>query len=369
MQACTACGPQIEHAFEEMDALVRELTGRDDLPWAITEHNGSFVGQHESPPFRQSLANALRNAEFLRVAMQPGRRVIMANFWEFANEYWRMVQGYVHRDQSQVRQANFYTYQLYTLHFGDTLVAADVECGQWEFLGGAGVAARLGEPTQLALREENLLPEGSQWRLSETPAVAQEVDGQTVVAQFSGPDTNYYHASMTIPAKPLTGYRVTGEIRTEGLQTARGVGFQVGDARGWTPVVVEYVTLADTEAITITCRRIGQDGGPAPISGSASFRLVSVQEFTPWSAGAVPDLSVNAGKRADGSVTLMIVNTNLDEDIATTIAVEGGTAGTAHAWSLAGPEPWAHNTTPEALAGGDPPVHLVSTPIAAADEG
>ncbi|MGD9497104.1 MAG: alpha-L-arabinofuranosidase C-terminal domain-containing protein [Armatimonadota bacterium] len=387
MQACTACGPQIEHAFDGMDALVRAVIGRDDLPWAITEHNGSFVGQRESPPFRQSLANALRNAEFLRVAMQPARRVIMANFWQFANEYWGMVQGYVHRQQPQVKQANFYTYQLYAGHFGDTLVAVDVQCGRWEFLGGAGVAARLGEPTQFELREENLLPEGWQWRLSESPVVMQEVEGQTLTAQFSGPDTNYYHATVTIPAKPLTGYRVTGEIRTEGLATARGVGFQVGDARGWTPtrsasnagnvlgdsdwtpVVVEYVTLADTQAIAITCRRIGQDGGDTPISGSASFRLVSVQEFTPWSAGAVPDLSVNAGKRADGSVTLIIVNTNLDEDIATTIVVEGVTGDAAHAWSLVGPEPWAHNTTPEALAGGDPPVYVVSTPIAAADGG
>jgi len=387
MEACTACGPEIEHDFDEMDALVREVIGRDDLPWAITEHNGSFVGQRQSPPFRQSLANGLRNAEFLRVALRPERRVIMANFWQFANEYWGMVQGYVHRDQPQVKQANFYAYQLYAGHFGDTLVAADVQCGSWEFLGGAGVTARRGEPTQFALAEENLLPEDWQWRVSESPAVAQRVEGQTLVAQFSGPDTNYYHASVSIPAKPLTGYRVTGEIRTEDLQTARGVGFQVGDARGWTvtrsarnagnvlgdsdwtPVVVEYITLDDTDAISIICRRLGEDGGGAPISGTARFRLVSVQEFTPWSAGAVPDLSVNVAKRADGSVTLIIINTSLDEDIVTTLAVEGMTDGVAQAWSLVGPEPWAHNTTPEALVGGDPPVKIVETAVSRANEG
>lgn len=381
MEACTASGAQIARAYEEMDALVAEVTDRTDLPWAITEYNGSFVGQRASPPFRQSLCNALRNAEFLRVSMRPDRRVIMANFWEFANEYWGMVQGYVHRGEPRVKQANFYVYQLYAQHFGETLVEADVECEGWDFAGGARVAARFGEPANFELNDENLLPEQVEWRLSDNAVVEQHIEGETVVARFSGPDTNYYHASITLPARPHTGYEIAGEIRTIDLQTGRGVGFQVGDARGWTatqsavnagnvfadsdwtPVNVRYTTLEDTDAITITCRRIGRDGGDTPIAGTAMFRLLSVREFTPWNAGAVPDLTVNAATRDDGSVTLMVVNTNLDEAVETAIAIDGLTTSRASAWSLVGPEPWSHNS------GGETPVEVVETAITRAGEG
>ncbi len=381
MEACVACGPEIIHQYEGMDALVEETIGRTDLPWAITEYNGSFVGQRESPPFRQSLCNALRNAEFLRVSMQPRERIAMANFWEFANEYWGMVQGYVHRGEPLVKQANYYVYQLYAQHFGDTLVQADVDCGSWEFEGGLGVHARSGRPTERHVIAENVLPEQVEWRLSESPAVKQQAEGGVVTAEFTGADTNYYHASMTVPAKPLTGYEVVGEIRTMELRSGRGAGFQVGDARGWTitqsarnggnltgdsdwtPVTVTYVTLADTDAISIICRRLGADGGNDPISGVAQFRLVAIREFAPWNAGTVPDLTVNAAKRAGGDVTLMIVNTNLDDPVETTVTVEGAAGTAASAWSLLGPQPWSHNS------GGETPVELGETPIARDGEG
>ncbi|MCD6361765.1 MAG: hypothetical protein J7M38_12995 [Armatimonadetes bacterium] len=360
MQACVACGPQMERMYDRFNSVVEEETGRTDLQWAITEYNGSFVGQKKSPPFRQALANALCNAEHLRVMMQPRHRIVMADFWQFANEYWGMVRGYPHKGQDIVKQANFYTFALYHEHFGETLVQTDVACGTWDFDGAARVLPRHGEPRKFEGFDENLLPEDYAWRLSDNPKVQQEVDGRTVMVRFNGEDTNYYHAGISLPAKPKTGYRLTGEIRTEGLVTARGVRFQIGDARGygvthsaalgdelrgdndWTEVVIDYVTLADAEGITIMARRIGRDGGDDPISGTAWFRLRSVQEFQPWNAGAVPDLSVNAATRADGAVTLMVVNTNLDEAVETTIE-PGRATSRAEAWSLVGESPWAHN--------------------------
>jgi len=390
MEACVAFPPAAERRYDEMNALVEEVTGRADVPWAITEYNGHFVGQREAPPFRQSLCNALRNAEHLRVMLQPRHGIAMANFWQFANEYWGMVRGYVHEGQEPVKQANYYVYQLYAQHFGDTLIAADVRCGAWDFAGGGWVGARSGEPAEFYLSEEDLLHEDYRWQVVDNPMVEQSVDGPTLTVEFEGPDTNYYHASVTLPAEPSTGYRVTGEIRTQALATSRGAGLQVGDARGWTatrsaekvgsvrgdtdwtPVTVNYVTLADADAITIMARRLGHDGGDDPVSGIAQYRLVSVQRFQPSSAGAVPDVSVNAAKREERrpgeapglrAVTLMIVNTNLDDDIATTIAVEGLAGGSAQAWSLVGPEPWSHNS------GSEVQVRLVETEVHPDDEG
>ena len=199
-----------------------------------------------------------------------------------------------------VKQANFYVYQLYHQHFGDMLITSRVSCGHWDFPGGAGVPARSGEPATFHLKKANLLPADCRWKLGNNPHVGQHTEGQTVVAEFSGQDTNYYHAQVVLPAKRSTGYRVTGEIKTVGLETTRGVGFQVGDARGWlatksatnagdvrgdtdwTPVVIDYVTLADTTTIQIVARRQALDqGGNHPITGRAYYRLKKVQESDP----------------------------------------------------------------------------------------
>jgi alpha-N-arabinofuranosidase len=377
MQACAACGDRIQRIYDGLNKLVEDETGRTDLPWAITEYNGHFV-QSKPLPYRQTLGNALRNAEHVRVMMQPGNRIALANFWQFSNEYWGMAQGYVHKGEPLVKQANYYVYQLYHEHFGDTLIGAKVTCGRWDFPGGAWLPARTGEPSQFRLFDENLLPTDYEWRVSQNPSVKQRLDRQTLIAEFSGKDTNYYHGTVELPAKPNTGYRVTGEIKTVGLKTATGVGFQVGDARGWivtkscalggdlrgdsdwTQVVIDYTTLPDTNSLTIQTRRIGDDGGTDPIAGTAHYRLKSVQQFRPENSGGVPDLSVNAAKRADGSLTLMIVNTNLDEDLDTEVAVPGrtpGAAAQAKAWSLVGPTAWATNV------GTQREVTLVETPV------
>ncbi len=44
-------------------------------------------------PYRHCLGNALINAEMLRGFMHPQNNVVMANFWQFANEYWSAVKG------------------------------------------------------------------------------------------------------------------------------------------------------------------------------------------------------------------------------------------------------------------------------------
>ncbi|MEI6502282.1 MAG: alpha-L-arabinofuranosidase C-terminal domain-containing protein, partial [Armatimonadota bacterium] len=359
LYACVAVDAHLQEIYDTLHAQIKELTGRTDLKLAISEYNGWFV-QEQPAPLRQCLVNALRNAEHLRVMLRPENKILMANLWQFSNEYWGMVKGHVDKGEPLVRQANFFPYQLYHEHFGDTLLAADVKCGSWDFAGGP-LPARRGQPSEFKLFEANLLPKDFAWdpRSPETGAV-QKIDGQTVGVEFSGNDVNYYSAKLDLPAEPNTGYRVTGLVKTEGIADARGLGFQVGDARGWTvtqscaldgsvtgtsdwtPVTVEYLTLPDTTGIEIIARRLGGTGN---ISGKGWYKLQRVQKFTPKNAGAVPDLGVNTAKRADGTVTLMIVNKNLDEQIPVRIQVAGKPvrAGAAKAWLLTGPSPEANN--------------------------
>ncbi|MCE5218749.1 hypothetical protein LLH03_17185 [bacterium] len=357
MEACVAVDQRIQSIYDGLLAQIKEVTGRTDLRLAISEYNGWFV-QEKPVPYRQTLGNALRNAEHLRIMMRPENNILMANFWQFSNEYWGMVNGYIDQGQTPVKQANFFPYQLYHEHFGDTLIASEVDCAKWDF-GGGLLPARRGEPSEFKLWEENLLPKDYTWepRTPEAGAV-QQVQGDTVQVTFEGKDTNYYSARFAFPAEPGMGYRVTGLVKAENLVGGSGAGFQVADDRGWnvthscstggdiqgttdwTPVVVEYTTLPDATGVEILARRLG---GKGDITGKAWYKLQSVQKFRPQNPGAVPDLGVNSARRADGTVTLMVVNKNLDAMVPVTVNVMDGITGAARAWILTGPAPEATN--------------------------
>lgn len=359
MLACLASEAHIQGIYDRLHAQIRELTGREDLKLAITEYNGWFV-QEKPVPYRQAFANALRNAEHIRVMMQPGNRILMGNLWQFANEYWGMVKGHVDKGEPLVKQANFFPYQLYRQHFGDTLVAAEVKCGAWDFAGGP-LPARRGTPSEFLLYPDNLLPKDYAWepRAPEKGAT-QTVEGGVASVSFDGTDTNYYAPRLQLPAEANMGYRLTGYIKTEGISDARGLGFQVGDGRGWTvarsctnggsvtgtsdwtKVEVEYLTLPETTSIEILARRLGGSGS---ISGKGWYRLESVQKFRPQNAGAVPDLGVNSARRADGTVTVMVVNKNPEAAVPVKLKVNGrgARAGAAQAWLLSGPSLEANN--------------------------
>ena len=379
MQACVAADDAIQQGYDWLNDLALRACGRRDLPWAVTEYNGWFV-QDTPAPYRQALGNALRNAENLRIMMLPQNRILCANFWQFANEYWGMVQGHVlppqpplpggeggHVESPLVKQANYYVYQLYHEHFGDTLVRAEVQCGTFDFEGAAGVPGRAGKAQEFKLYEPDLLA-GKSWKTYDVTGIKQTATGDTVTAEFQGQDVNYFAPALRMPAEPNTGYRVTAWTKTEDLQSTTGAAIQVGDGRGWvatkscalggiatgttpwTKVVVEYITLKDTDSLTIQARRL-EGGGLA--TGTASYRIEKVQKFLPANAGAVPYVSCNAARRKSGAITLMLVNKGFDEELATTVELPTSLKPGARvrAWSLTGPAEDATNLGPNPRIG------------------
>ena len=80
---------KVEAELSQAVMLIKEKSGKD-LSLAITEYNGWFV-QEEPVPYRHCLGTALLNAEILRIFMKPEHKVLMANYWNFVNEYWGMV--------------------------------------------------------------------------------------------------------------------------------------------------------------------------------------------------------------------------------------------------------------------------------------
>jgi len=345
-------GPrQIGAFYKELRKFINETTGRN-IPLAITEFNGHFV-QEKPVPYRLSLGCALVVAELLQVLLQPEFNIANAQYWQFANEYWGMVKGY---NPPYTLRPAYWVFWLYHHHFGDTLIDAKVGCDSYDCSGGYGVIPQVGKPRTFRLYPGNILPK-QKWELKDVEGVKhwEEEDGTLVVEIQTDEDLNYYHARKRMPAEPLTGYRVSAEIKTEGLEKSKGAQIQVGDARGWVAtqsaslseevkssewkkVSVDYITLPDTKEIEILARRL--EGGGC--KGKIWVRNVVVEKFQPFNLGAVSYLSVIASKGEKGKkIYLAIVNKGMEGEMETRI--EGVKARRGRAFSLTGPSVDATN--------------------------
>jgi alpha-L-arabinofuranosidase len=125
-----------EYYFQETLNLLKKKSGRD-IPIAITEYNGGFV-QERPVPYRHCLGTALLNAEMLKIFMKPEHNILMANYWTFVNEYWGMIKSktnFMKHDYRKpihyIKRPNYYVYELYSKHFGDILIGADVNGGSY----------------------------------------------------------------------------------------------------------------------------------------------------------------------------------------------------------------------------------------------
>lgn len=124
---------QYEECISKTAKLLRRESGRD-IPLAITEYNVGIT-QGNPLPYRHSLGTALTNAELLRIFMKPGNNILMANYWNFINEYWGMVytktdftNGDIKDSKNYIKRPNYFVFELYNRCFGDILIKTDVEC-------------------------------------------------------------------------------------------------------------------------------------------------------------------------------------------------------------------------------------------------
>jgi len=207
MEACVARGAPLQKLYDDLDRVIKEKTGRTDMPRVVTEYN-ALLTQQEPVAYRFTLGNALGTAEHIRVMMRPRNRIALATFWNFANEFWGIVRGYPHRGERVVKQAPYYVFQLYNEHFGDTLIASQVSCNCWDFQGGYGVPAQsvpdltvnsakrtdgtialMIVNTNLDADIETTIVVGDQRPNGKTKAAARTLVGSTPLATNLGPKT------------------------------------------------------------------------------------------------------------------------------------------------------------------------------------
>lgn len=182
-----AAPDQIQAFYDDLRRLLLETTGRDNIPIAVTEFNGHFV-QEKPVPYRHTLGNALLNAEMLRVFLNPKNRILMANFWQFSNEYWGMVKGYTYRGERLVKRAQYYPFELYHHHFGDELIAVQVESPRFEVEGGYTVAPARGKGHPGGPVGKPLRPT-QEWQTQPLEGVQQRLEGIPSLSSFGAGET------------------------------------------------------------------------------------------------------------------------------------------------------------------------------------
>ncbi|MBF0571951.1 MAG: hypothetical protein HQL12_08805 [Candidatus Omnitrophica bacterium] len=353
-----------EHSFKETLELLKIKSGKD-VPLAITEYNSGFV-QNKPVPYRHSLGTALLNAEMLHIFLKPENDILMANYWEFANEYWGMIaNGFDGTEKTLLNQyykrPNYYVFELYHKHFGGLLLKADVKSEGYSIGKYDELKTYLKRIKAGTLFESNLL-EGN-WQVREYPGVTVNQNDGVLQIDFENPmKFDYFHATKGVSVEPGAYYKLSGYIRTDNLIDNKGVCLEIQDARGWNAahsaettdkitgttdwqyVETVYKALPDAKAVNVIARRIGEVG---PLHGKVFFRDVKLQKFVPSLDIKIPYLSVTASKASDGNkIYLMVINKNLDKTTTSTINLKNFIPATKGiAWVLNGPFIDATNET------------------------
>lgn len=328
-----------EHWIAGTLALVREQSGKD-VPLAVTEYNGGF-SQSRPVPYRHCLGNALLNAELIRIFSEPKNNILMANYWNFVNEYWGMISNgfnYEHKgfNAPYFKRPNYYVFEMYHKYFSDVLLDADTESDAYDFSDQKDLVQNLTQDFNIGSVEgENLL--AGVWRNENVIGVNVDDKDGILRIEFSRPESfNYFHSYKMVDVKPATYYKLSGYIKVDNLvDNQGGVCLEILDGRGWTLtksaantvklsgssdwqfVEVMYLTLPDARTVSVIARRIGDVG---PLRGVAEFRDVKLEKFVSTLNTTIPYLSVNASKSRDGKkVSLMVVNKNTDSPVPVTI--------------------------------------------------
>jgi alpha-L-arabinofuranosidase len=338
-------------SYKRLSKHFESVTGRKNIPIAITEYNSVFP-VNKPLPFRHSLGAALLNAGSLMVMMRPENNVLMANYHQFVNSFFGSIKNddFMQGSGEYIKRPNYYTLEMFSRHFGDELIDVRIKDNNMDD------KPVLSKATDLLLK----IP----WKRKIVFGADIDVlDDGTIKVGFNGnKDINFHHVHKKVSVEPDTTYLLSGYLKAENLKTGEGVGIMIVDSRGWQllnnettekvwgttgwiPVELEYTTLSDTSNINVLIRRISGRGGP--ISGDLYVRDVKLTKKRSPNEQNKDELMISASKdKATDNLYLLVLNKSLSDDIGASIKFNNKELRKkATVRTLNGPDIWSLNET------------------------
>jgi alpha-N-arabinofuranosidase len=351
MRACMASTDQFEEELAEYRRIIRENTGKD-IPLAITEYNAAFVN-NKPIPYRYAFGPALFSADYIRLLLQPGENVLMANYWHFINGYWGMIYGPKNVAREPKKRGHYkfmpayYTYRLWGEHFGKKLLAVDVCSPTLSFEGWNRTRprqeARANTPVLPTIRTQSGSGAGVTWTSTAPNAVNLRI------SDYSG-ETHPVFAAFE--AEGGTTYKLTFKAKFKGEANGLNLGIGLIDGRGWPAThsgigvhslsgsseQVEFqgilTTRPDCRSLTLTWRLLhGGDKTVTAHSEITDLKMEVVPDRPPYAA-----VTSTASLSADGqTLYVMVFNKHTRKPVRTRIEWPGLKAESGKIWTVTGP--------------------------------
>lgn len=340
--------PDVEQYYRKLSRHFETVTGRKNIPIAVTEYNGTFA-QEKPVPFRHSLGTALFNAGLLQIFMKPENNILMANYWQFMNSYWGMIKNneFMQGKGSYIKRPNYYTFEMFSKRFGSELLDVRI--------------------TDTVSGEKSVFPEGVNlllaigWKREIVFGANIDIKKNDVIKiEFTGNrNINFHHVHKKVSVKPDTTYILTGYLRAENLKDYEGVCLTIVDGRGWqynadttdrvwgttdwVRVETEYTTLKDEKDVNVIIRRISGRGGP--VTGTVYASDIQLIEKPVYKSHDKDSLMISASiDRTNNTYYVMVLNKNILKDVKATLKFsKQRLSKKATAWILNAPEIWSTN--------------------------
>ena len=381
MQACMASDQQVEYFIHKYQEMIRHESGRD-LPFGVTEYNMLLLGE-QPETYRFSLGAALESADLVRIFLDPGSHVALANYWQFLNGYFGMVRSEMGKSDGGNIELHpaYYFFHLWAEHLGDRLVQTETSGPTATYEGWplARVYPAIGsvvqEPHSLGTFDVNGRLDLSTVKAAHIPAA---LSPEGVLGFDLDHFTGKQYFSMgsfvsTSPRGTLSNYLLTFEGRyipapgTEfgsvglGLvdlrgwdATQSGAGVIGVNSRNWEKYSCDLDALSTAPGVTLVGRF---EPGDVTITGRFEVRNLKIEHVSKLTLPAYPLLtsisSISADKK---TLHLIVFNKSAEKAISTTVSIAGFPATSARVWEVNGPSLASVADVKEVLSGG--PVRL-----------
>ena len=353
MGACLAVGEQSRDFLQRNIAMIRQYTG-ESKPIALTEYNAKFTNR-KPVDYLDSYGADFFCADYLRTLLEPANNILMANYWQYTHNMFRVLAMRKEKDGSRTLSSTSLRplYRVWNASLGERIIGTDVTAPRLTFPGLCSARPCRGDRAVPSAPLKNSLV----CRIGNLPRAVKE-DGK--VEFFLTREGKDFIVNIKLNAFSGRGYP---EFRTIGIGEAFKkefadqytlsfdaryrfddgpvpplMGIGMSDVRGWSmtysaigimiPEVTRewchfeetYTPLPDIRAMNLVARL---HVGPTPRTGLLQLRNVKITASHSPTYPAFAALTSFATVSADGrKLYLILFNKTLKRSVTAALEVK-----------------------------------------------